>query len=114
LSALTTDDYNQQHHSVITPKHAKFEDCNVRSPKVAFVQGQETPKGTQFMHLNALSAEKTGGILDNLTRFEKAWDVQLDSKVNSITERPQANNLEKFKKAPRSVLYGWGRGKAIV
>jgi hypothetical protein len=108
FSALTIDHCNQEHHSVLTPKHAKFEDCYARSPKVAFVQGQETPKGTQFMQLNTSSAEKTGGILDDLTRFERAWDVQLDSKVNAVTETPRANNLEKFKKAPRSVLYGGG------
>jgi hypothetical protein len=106
FSALTIDDYNHEHHNVATPKHAKFEDCYARSPKVVFVQGQETPKGTQFMQLNTSSAEKTGGILDDLTRFERAWDVQLDSKVNAVTETPRANNLEKFKKAPRSVLYG--------
>jgi hypothetical protein len=108
FSSLTIDGCNHEQHIVATPKHAKFEECSARSPKVAFVQGQETPKGTQFMQLNTSSAEKTGGILDDLTRFERAWDVQLDSKVNSVTETPRANNLEKFKKAPRSVLYGDG------
>jgi hypothetical protein len=98
-------------NSPLTPKHAKFEDCHARSPKVAFVSGQETPKGTQFMQLNTSSAVKTGGILDDLTRFERAWDVQLESKVNAITDTPKANNLERFKKAPRSILYGINGGK---
>lgn len=90
----------------VTPKHARFEDCDVRSPKVAFVNKANTPKGTQFVQLNTKSAEKTGSIIDDLTRFERAWDSELDSKVNAITETPRANNLERYKKAPRSVLYG--------
>jgi hypothetical protein len=99
------------YNSPLTPKHAKFEDCYARSPKTEFVSGQETPKGTQFMQLNTSSAVKTGGILDDLTRFERAWDVQLNSKVNAITDTPKANNLERFKKAPKKVLYGINAGK---
>jgi hypothetical protein len=93
----------------VTPKHAKFEDCDVRSPKVAFVNQANTPKGTDFVQLNTTSAEKTGSIIDDLTRFERAWDSELDSKVNAVTETPKANNLERYKKAPRSVLYGADR-----
>lgn len=89
-----------------TPKHAKFEDCEVQSPKVAFVKSATTPKGTEFAQLNTVSAVRTGSIIDDLTRFERAWEVQLDSKVNSVTETPKANNLERYKKAPRTVLYG--------
>jgi len=89
-----------------TPKHVKYEDCDVRSPKCAFVKSANTPKGTEFVQLNTRSAERTGSIIDDLTRFERAWDSELDSKVNSVTETPKAHNLERYKKAPRSVLYG--------
>lgn len=91
---------------IVTPKHARFEDCDVRSPKAAFVNKANTPKGTSFVQLNTSSAEKTGSIIDDLTRFERAWDKELDSKVNAVTETPRANNLERYKKAPRSILYG--------
>lgn len=97
----------------VTPKHAKFEDCDVRSPKCAFVKQAETPKGTQFVQLNTSSAVRTGSIIDDLTRFERAWDSELDSKVNEINETPKANNLERYKKAPRSVLYGGSPDKGI-
>ena len=98
---------------LVTPKHAKFEDCDIRSPKVAFVKSANTPKGTEFVQLNTSSAVRTGSIIDDLTRFERAWDRELDSKVNAVTETPKANNLERYKKAPRSAIYGGSPDKGI-
>lgn len=93
-----------------SPQQIGLEECHIRTPKGDFVQTQQTPKGTEFAQLNTDSAINTGGIMNDLKRFENEWDTQLDSKVNDSAQTPRQNNLEKFKKPSRNVIYGCGGG----
>jgi hypothetical protein len=92
--------------SKATPRHARYEDCTIRSPVESFVRKNETPKGTRFLQMNTDSAKHTGTVLEDLGRLEDEWDGQLDSKLSATATTPRRTNSEKFRKAPRQSIYG--------
>lgn len=91
-----------------TPKQARLEDCDVNTPKGGFIQHNCTPDGTTFVQLNTDSAQDVGEVLSDLTDMEVKWEGNLDSKTTAVSKTPKTNNLQKFKKAPRKVIYQAG------
>jgi hypothetical protein len=91
-----------------TPKQARLEDCEVKTPRGSFIQHNCTPDGTTFVQLNTDSAQDVGEVLSDLTEMEVKWEGNLDSKTTAVSKTPKTNNLQKFKKAPRNVIYQAG------
>jgi hypothetical protein len=88
---------------------SRLSECDVKTPLNENTTSRSTPKGTRFMQLNFehsksekfTTKRKTSKILGDLEDMEGEWEGQLESKVDSVSETPKQNNLEKFKVGTR-------------